>query len=95
MVAFVGSEMAHVLKIYVEKDGENQTRCTDFDEDHYHAHEGCGLGTFVMRLLHWELWLRFVAIEHAVMCTRVLIMSVSPTNVRPIRCTARRPATSS
>ena len=32
------------------------------------------------RLGHWALWWRFVLIEHACMCARVVIMTISPTN---------------
>merc|ERR1712166_981648 len=75
MVAFVGSEMTSVLGIYVYANG---TQCKELSE--HQGHGGCGLGTFYHRLEHWGLWWRFVLIEHVVMCTRVMIMSVSPTN---------------
>lgn len=37
------------------------------------THVCCSLG-------HWALWWRFVLIEHACMCARVVIMTISPTN---------------
>ena len=35
---------------------------------------------FARSLGHSELWWRFVLIEHACMCARVVIMTISPTN---------------
>ena len=72
--AFVGSEMSVQLDIYADNLGN---KCDPDTADEAHS---CDAGTFSDRLVHWELWARFVLIEHAVMLTRVLIMSVSPTN---------------
>ena len=54
----------------------NATKCDPATSAPSHS---CDAGTFFDRLVHWELWWRFVAIEHAVIATRVLIMAISPT----------------